>query len=82
MREKAPYNVLYERHLDRIGCFMCPSSDMALLHMIEKEYPALWQGWLDRLEHYRHAHNLPQEWVSEGRWRLAEGGKDEEDSHY
>jgi phosphoadenosine phosphosulfate reductase len=82
MREKAPYNVLYERHLDRIGCFMCPSSDMALIHMIEAEYPGLWQGWLDRLEQYRQAHGLPAEWVTEGRWRLAEGGKDEEDSHY
>ena len=83
MREKAPYNVLYERHLDRIGCFMCPSSDMALIHMIEAEYPGLWHGWLDRLEHYRLAHGLPAEWITEGRWRLVEGGgMDEEDSHY
>jgi phosphoadenosine phosphosulfate reductase len=82
MREKAPHNVLYERHLDRIGCFMCPSSDMALIHMIEAEYPGLWQGWLDRLEQYRKAHGLPVEWVTEGRWRLMVGGKDEEDSHY
>src|SRR5512137_782461 len=70
MREKAPYNILYERHLDRIGCFMCPSSDMALIHMIEAEYPGLWQGWLDRLDQYRQAHGLPAEWVTEGRWRL------------
>src|SRR5512137_1443203 len=82
MREKAPYNILYERHLDRIGCFMCPSSDMALIHMIEAEYPGLWQGWLDRLDQYRQAHGLPAEWVTEGRWRLAEGSEDEEDSHY
>jgi len=82
MREKAPYNVLYGRHLDRIGCFMCPSSDMALIHMIETEYPALWQGWLDRLEQYREAHGLPAKWVTEGKWRLVEGGNDEEDSHY
>jgi phosphoadenosine phosphosulfate reductase len=82
MREKAPHNVLYERHLDRIGCFMCPSSDMALIHMIEAEYPALWQGWLDRLDQYRQAHGLPAEWVTEGKWRLVEGSQDEEDSHY
>jgi phosphoadenosine phosphosulfate reductase len=82
MREKAPHNVLYERHLDRIGCFMCPSSDMALIHRIEAEYPELWQGWLGRLEEYRKKHNLPAEWVTEGRWRLVEGGSDEEDSHY
>ena len=45
MREKAPYNILYEHQLDRIGCFMCPSSDMALIHMIEAEYPHLWESW-------------------------------------
>lgn len=82
MREKAPHNILYERHLDRIGCFMCPSSDMALIHRIQAEYPVLWQGWLDRLEQYRTVHGLPAEWVTEGRWRLAEGSEDEEDSHY
>ena len=82
MREKAPYNILYERHLDRIGCFMCPSSDMALIHRIETEYPALWKGWLERLESYRVTHGLPREWVTEGRWRLKEGCTDEADSHY
>ncbi len=82
MREKAPYNTLYERHLDRIGCFMCPSSDMALIHRIEADYPLLWKGWQDRLEEYRKTHGFPAEWVTEGRWRLVEGGNDEEDSHY
>jgi len=73
MREKAPHNVLYGRHLDRIGCFMCPSSDMALIHMIEAEYPALWQGWLDRLEQYREAHGLPAG-MGDGRKMEACGG--------
>jgi phosphoadenosine phosphosulfate reductase len=82
MQEKAPYNVLYERQLDRIGCFMCPSSDMALIHRIEADYPHLWQGWLDRLETYREAHGLPDEWITAGQWRLKEGCADEADSHY
>jgi hypothetical protein len=55
---------------------------MALIHMIEAEYPSLWQGWLDHLEAYRQVHGLPLEWVTEGRWRLAVGDKDDEDSHY
>jgi phosphoadenosine phosphosulfate reductase len=82
MQEKAPHNVLYERHLDRIGCFMCPSSDMALIHMIEEEYPELWKGWLAKLEGWRVAQQLPAEWITQGRWRLAEGCTDDEDSHY
>lgn len=82
MREKAPYNVLYERHLDRIGCFMCPSSDMALIHGIEAGYPELWESWRRELERWRQANALPETWISEGRWRLKEEGSDEEDSHY
>jgi phosphoadenosine phosphosulfate reductase len=82
MREHAPYNVLYERHLDRIGCFMCPSSDMALIHLIETEYPELWKYWRERLEGWQQAEGLPAEWVTGGRWRLAEGTADDENSHY
>jgi phosphoadenosine phosphosulfate reductase len=81
-REQAPYNVLYARHLDRIGCFMCPSSDMALIHLIEDEYPGLWKDWTQRLGAWQQGQKLPAEWVTEGRWRLREGGRDDEDSHY
>ncbi|MGA2105026.1 MAG: phosphoadenosine phosphosulfate reductase family protein [Methanoregula sp.] len=44
-REEAPYNRLYKHRLDRIGCFMCQSSDMALIHMIETDFADLWKGW-------------------------------------
>ena len=82
MREHAPYNILYERHLDRIGCFMCPSSDMALIHIIEAEYPDLWESWRSRLEQWQLTQGLSAEWVTEGKWRLRECGKNDEDSHY
>jgi phosphoadenosine phosphosulfate reductase len=82
MREKAPYNVLYGKHLDRIGCFMCPSSDMALIHLIETEYPALWEDWTNRLRQWQQSEGLPDTWITDGRWRLREEGKDDEDSHY
>jgi phosphoadenosine phosphosulfate reductase len=71
-REHAPYNVLYEHRLDRIGCFMCPSSDMALIHMIEQDYPDLWQEWNKRLIQWQESHHLPLEWVTDGHWRLRE----------
>jgi len=81
-REQAPYNVLYGRHLDRIGCFMCPSSDMALIHMIAEDYPDLWKDWTGRLGQWQKAQGLPETWITDGRWRLREEGKDDEDSHY
>lgn len=71
-REEAPYNPLYERRLDRIGCFMCPSSDMALIHMIETEFPGLWEGWRHQLEAYRQAQDLPPDWIESGAWRIRE----------
>ena len=82
MREHAPYNILYESHLDRIGCFMCPSSDMALIHLIEAKYPELWESWRLRLEQWQQSRGLPAEWITGGKWRLIEGCSDEEDSYY
>lgn len=69
-REKAPYNILYDRGLDRIGCFMCPSSDRAVMAQIRETHPRLWHGWEEALERYATDHGLPQEWVAQGRWRL------------
>ena len=82
MQERAPFNVLYTRQLDRIGCFMCPSSDMALIHAIEQDYPGLWAGWQEKLEEHRIKKGLPEDWIRRGQWRLKEGACDEEDSHY
>ena len=38
-REKGPYNILYEQGLDRIGCFMCPSSDISVLEGNREQAP-------------------------------------------
>jgi len=81
-KEQAPYNKLYERRLDRIGCFMCPSSDMALIHMIETDFSDLWEGWLKHLENYRLAHNLPADWIKSGAWRIRENYHGKEYYHY
>jgi len=82
LKEKAPYNALYGQHLDRIGCFMCPSSDLAHIHMIEDAYPDLWQDWLCHLKAWQEKQGLPEDWITDGKWRIREGCKDEEDSHY
>jgi phosphoadenosine phosphosulfate reductase len=81
-REKAPSNDLYEQGLDRIGCFMCPSSDMALIHMIAERYPDLWERWRGYLEDWRKGAGLQEDWIEHGRWRMREGVRDEEDSDY
>ncbi len=80
-REKAPYNTLYEQRLDRIGCFMCPSSDIALIRLIRKKYPGLWSGWEEKLSAWQKSRGLPSDWVTAVRWRVREGTTDEEGSN-
>jgi len=79
-RENAPYNVLYEEQMDRIGCFMCPSSDRGIMKIIESRRPALWNAWTRHLEDWRERHGLPAEWITEALWRRR-GDEPEEDSY-
>jgi phosphoadenosine phosphosulfate reductase len=71
-RENAPYNRLYGRGLDRIGCYICPSSDLSMLRMIESAYPGPMGAWNERLRAWQRERGLPDEWVNEGLWRRAE----------
>ena len=80
-REHAPFNPLYAERLDRIGCYMCPSSDMAVIEDIRRRYPDLWGTWEQRLQDWRKDHGLPPAWIDEMRWRLREGVADESASH-
>jgi phosphoadenosine phosphosulfate reductase len=77
-REKAPYNRLYEHRFDRIGCFMCPSTDMALIQMIEADYPELWNGWMEKLIAWQDANGMPSGWAVSGGWRVKGGTHDKE----
>ncbi|MCL1811515.1 MAG: phosphoadenosine phosphosulfate reductase family protein, partial [Methanomassiliicoccaceae archaeon] len=66
--KKEPYNVWYTRGLDRIGCFLCPASDLSELEIVSKgsdRYPQ----WREFLDNYMEANGLPPEWKSFGLWR-------------
>jgi phosphoadenosine phosphosulfate reductase len=80
-RENAPYNVLYEERIDRIGCFMCPSSDRAVFETIRERYPDLWSGWDARLLEWQRMHALPDNWREEGLWRRR-GDREDDNSSY
>ncbi len=80
--EHAPYNRLYEHRLDRIGCFMCPSSDMALIHMIETDFAGLWEGWKEHLEAWRRTQDLPADWIESGAWRIREDVHGNDNHHH
>jgi len=64
-----PYNKLYEKGFDRLGCFLCPSSALAEFKDVEREYPELWSKWREILEEWRRKLEQPPEWVKLGLWR-------------
>jgi phosphoadenosine phosphosulfate reductase len=67
-KKEAPYNVWYERGLERIGCWLCPSADIADLSLVKSYYPEYekWERFLksqsDKMDH-------PKEWLEMGLWR-------------
>ncbi|NPA61936.1 MAG: phosphoadenosine phosphosulfate reductase family protein [Methanococci archaeon] len=69
LREKAPYNKLYEKGFDRIGCFICPAMEMGEINKIKKEFKDLWDKWESVLIEYAKEHNLGEDWVKKGLWR-------------
>ncbi|MBP2132509.1 phosphoadenosine phosphosulfate reductase [Methanomicrobium sp. W14] len=79
-REKAPYNILYKRRIDRIGCFMCPSSDLATFEIIKAEYPDLWKMWEEKLYYWMNKQGLSEDWVKNAEWRKR-GGEDDTSSY-
>lgn len=66
--KKEPFNVWYTRGLDRIGCFLCPASDLSELDIISKESDRFPQ-WKEFLDRYSDVNELPMEWKDFGLWR-------------
>jgi phosphoadenosine phosphosulfate reductase len=81
LQEDAPYNHLYARRIDRIGCYMCPSSDLATFSIIKDEFPDKWAEWDEQLQSWQHEHNLPDEWRTGALWRKTGDTIDEESSY-
>jgi len=64
----AKYNLLYERGLERIGCMMCPATDLAELRTVRDVCPEYdrWQIWLER---YSKDHDMPSGFLEYDLWR-------------
>ncbi len=64
----ANVNPLYSEGLERIGCFMCPATDLSELRRVREiadEY-ARWQEYLDE---YARRSGLPESWKKHDLWR-------------
>ncbi len=68
MSKGEAFNPWYQQGLDRIGCFLCPASDMAELEIVAGE-SGRYRQWSDWLHQHRIARDLPEEWERYALWR-------------
>lgn len=66
-RHDLEYNKWYDRGLWRIGCFMCPSQDLADLEIVSK-FP-VYDKWRSFIDEYSKKNNLGEKWVRYALWR-------------
>jgi len=62
---KAPYNPLYEKGFPRIGCWLCPSCDMAEADLV-RQTGVDTSGWVSFLKREREEGGFPEEWLTHG----------------
>lgn len=61
------FNPLYEKGFERIGCWLCPASDMAEFYLIrESENYRKWRAYLKKFSAER---GYPEQWLEYGVWR-------------
>jgi len=68
-RNKLPYNTLYEKGFDRIGCYLCPVANIAEYYIVSTHYPELWGRWAEVLQAWKSRLNVGEEWLRYHLWR-------------
>lgn len=68
MSRHANVNPLYSQGFERIGCFMCPASDLAELRRA-KELGREYGRWQKALEEHASRKGLHRSWLEYGVWR-------------
>ncbi len=63
------YNSLYSNGFERIGCWMCPSSDIAEFRRVSEIHPELWKKWDNAIAEWSYERGYSQEWLKFGFWR-------------
>ena len=66
--KKEPFNVWYTRGLDRIGCFLCPASDLSELDIVAGG-SSRYAQWNQYLQDFKESRGLPEEWSKYALWR-------------
>jgi phosphoadenosine phosphosulfate reductase len=72
MMRDLDYNPLYDEDIERVGCWMCPSSLASECAEISRMSPELARAWEARLAAWAEENGLPKEFVTHGFWRWKE----------
>ncbi len=67
--QKVPLNPLYDRGIERIGCYLCPSMLESEYELLREMYPEIARRWDDVLERWQAKKGLPPEYSQWGLWR-------------
>ncbi|MBS7288418.1 MAG: phosphoadenosine phosphosulfate reductase family protein [Candidatus Freyarchaeota archaeon] len=68
-REGVKYNPLYEKGLNRIGCWPCPASKLSEINVLRETHEDFYRTLMNMLERWRKRYGYPEEWVRYGFWR-------------
>ncbi len=63
----APYNSLYDNDMERVGCWLCPSSLQSEFKKLEEMHPELHKRWTSILEDW-----FERKQIESGLWRWRE----------
>ncbi len=62
-------NELYYEGFDRLGCWLCPASEIAEFELVAAKHPDLWTSWENYLRRFKKRLNLEEEWLKYHLWR-------------
>ncbi len=60
---------LYYEGFDRLGCWLCPASEMGEFELVKNVIPYQWSRWEYFLKYFSSKHNYPVQWTKLGLWR-------------
>jgi len=69
LREGAEMNPLYFRGYSRVGCSVCPASDMAELRLLEETHPDIASRLASEIRRHGEETDAGEDWIRLGLWR-------------
>lgn len=72
MMRDLDYNPLYDDDIERVGCWMCPSSLASEYAEVSRLSPELSRAWEVKLDAWASENDLPKGFIDHGFWRWKE----------